>query len=267
MLITILRNALYVVIAYAAFAAIMYVMQRSLMYFPDREPPVPAHGGVPEMQVVRFATADGLDLVAWYRAAAGDRPTILYFHGNGGNIAGRGFKVKPYLDAGYGVMLAEYRGYGGNPGSPDEAGLYADGRAALDWLAGQGVTPEGLVIYGESLGSGVAVQLASERRFAALVLEAPFSSAVDVAASAYWFLPVRWLLKDRFDSLSKIAAVQAPLLLVHGERDHVVPTRFGRRLFAAANEPKKAIFLPRGGHNDLPNHGLMPAVLKFLEGL
>jgi hypothetical protein len=267
MLTTIARNALYVLIAYAAFAAIMYVMQRSLMYFPDRQPLQPAQAGLPEMQIVRFGTADGLELMAWYRPASGERPTIVYFHGNGGNIAGRGYKVKPYLDAGYGVMLAEYRGYGGNPGSPHEAGLYADGRAALDWLAVQGVSPERLVIYGESLGSGVAVQLARERAPAALVLEAPFSSAVDVAASAYWFLPVRWLIKDRFDSVAKIGAVRAPLLLIHGERDHVVPVRFGRRLFDAAAEPKEAIFLPQGGHNDLPDHGLMPAVLEFLEGL
>jgi len=262
-----LRNLLYILAAYGAVVAIMYGMQRSLMYFPDRSTPDRGGAGVPEMQQVTLHTADGLELAAWYRAAGEGRKTIVYFHGNGGNIAGRGYKVKPYLNAGYGVMLVEYRGYGGNPSSPDEAGLYADGRAALDWLEAGGVPPEHTVLYGESLGSGVAVQLAGERPPAALVLEAPFTSASDVAAASYWFLPVRLLIKDRFDSIAKIGDVQAPLLLVHGERDRVVPVRFGRRLFDAANEPKKAVFLPDGHHNDLPDHGLIPEVLAFLEGL
>jgi fermentation-respiration switch protein FrsA (DUF1100 family) len=262
-----LHNLLYALAAYGAVVALMYGMQRSLMYFPDRSTPDPGDAGVPEMQQVPLHTADGLELVAWYRPASEGRSTIVYFHGNGGNIGGRGYKVKPYLAAGYGVMLVEYRGYGGNPSSPDEAGLYADGRAALAWLDASGVPPERTVLYGESLGSGVAVQLAFERPPAALVLEAPFTSASDVAAASYWFLPVRLLIKDRFDSIAKIGDVEAPLLLVHGERDRVVPVRFGRRLFDSANEPKQAVFLPAGHHNDLADHGLMPAVLTFLEGL
>ena len=262
-----LRNLLYILAAYGALVAFMYGMQRSLMYFPDRSTPDPGAAGVAEMQQVTLRTADGVELVAWYRPAGENAKTIVYFHGNGGNIAGRGYKVKPYLDAGFGVMLVEYRGYGGNPSSPDEDGLYADGRAALDWLEAGGVRPQHTVLYGESLGTGVAVQLAGERRPAALVLEAPFTSASDVAAAAYWFLPVRVLIKDRFDSISKIGAVQAPLLLVHGELDRVVPVRFGRRLFDSANEPKKAVFLPAGHHNDLAEHGLMREVLTFLEGL
>jgi len=262
-----LRNLLFILAAYGALVAVVYGMQRSLMYFPDRGAPDPGVAGVPEMQQVTLDTSDGLKLLSWYRPAGEGRETIVYFHGNGGNIAGRGYKIKPYLNAGYGVMLVEYRGYGGNPSSPNEAGLYADGRAALDWLEAGGVPSEHTVLYGESLGTGVAVQLAGERQPAALVLEAPFTSASDVAAAAYWFLPARLLIKDRFDSIAKIGDIKAPVLLVHGERDRVVPVRFGRRLFGAANEPKQGVFLPDGHHNDLPEHGLMSEVLAFLEGL
>jgi len=262
-----LRNLILILATYGVVVASVYGMQRSLMYFPDRSTPDPSSAGVPEMQQVMLQTADGLRLAAWYRAASEDRKTIVYFHGNGGNIADRGYKVKPYLNAGYGVMLVEYRGYGGNPSSPNEAGLYADGRAALDWLEAGGVPPAHTVLYGESLGTGVAVQLSGERPPAALVLEAPFTSASDVAAASYWFLPARLLIKDRFDSIAKIGDIQAPLLLLHGERDRVVPVRFGRRLFDAANEPKKAVFLPDGHHNDLTDHGLILEVLAFLEAL
>ena len=262
-----LRNLAYIFAVYGAIVVVMYGMQRSLLYFPNPVLPGPAAAGVPEMKQITLHTSDGLDLLAWHRPATQAQRTLVYFHGNGGNIAGRGYKVKPYLDAGYGVLLVEYRGYGGNPSSPDEQGLYADGRAALAWLSSRCVGPGEVILYGESLGSGIAVQLASEQRPAALVLEAPFTSVADVAAATYWFLPVRILIRDRFDSIAKIADVKAPLLLVHGERDLIVPTRFGRRLFDSAKEPKKAVFLPQGRHNDLADHGLAREVLAFVEGL
>jgi fermentation-respiration switch protein FrsA (DUF1100 family) len=265
-----LRIVGYMVAAYALLVAAMYVLQRQIQYFPARVLPSPGEAGVPDMEVVTLQTEDGLDLVAWYASARpGPRgvtlPTIVYFHGNGGSIAGRGIRVRPFLDAGYGVLLVEYRGYGGNPDRPTEAGLMADGRAALDFLAARRVPPERTVLYGESLGSGVAVRMAAETAIAALVLEAPFSSAVDVGASAYWFLPVRFLMKDRFDSMAHIGRVTAPLFMVHGEADHVVPVRFGRRLFEAAPGRKEAVYLPHAGHNDLPAHGSTRLVLGFLE--
>ena len=199
------------------------------------------------------------------RRGAVAAPTIAYFHGNAGNIADRGFKVRPFLDAGLGVLLVGYRGYGGNPGAPSEAGLFADGRAALDFLAGQGVPANRIVVFGESLGSGVAVLLASERRLGAVVLEAPFTSAADAGQRAYPFLPVRRLIRDRFDSLSRIGAIGAPLLIVHGECDRVVPADQGRRLLAAAAEPKEGVFLPEAGHNDAFEHGSVRLALEFLN--
>lgn len=257
------------VAAYVAFVGALYLGQRSLLYYPDTSVPSPAASGLPEMATVRLDTDDGLRLLAWYRAAPADRPTVVYFHGNAGSIGGRAFKVRPYLDAGFGLLLVEYRGYGGNPGKPTETGLYADGRAALAFLDVEGVAATDLILYGESLGSGVAVHLAAERGAAqpvgGLILEAPFSSMAAVAAHHYPFVPARSMVKDRYDSDAKIARIGAPLLIVHGDRDRTVPPRFGRRLFDAAIEPKEIRLLTGARHNDLYDFGAAEAVIEFIE--
>lgn len=264
----VVRIAVYAGVVYGLLVGAMFVFQRSLMYFPDRSAVAPARAGVPDMAERQLTAADGVALVAWFKpAASAAHPTIVYFHGNGGNIALRGGRVRPFLDAGYGVLLLSYRGYGGSAGRPSEAGLYADGRAAVRFVLDTGVPARQVVLFGESLGSAVALQMASEQSPGALILEAPFTSAVDVAASAYPFVPVRWLVKDRYESIAKIGRIRVPLLIVHGERDRIVPVRYARRLFEAAAQPKKAVFLPRAGHNDLSEHGATKAELDFLAEL
>lgn len=255
--------------AYLVLVGTLYIFQRNLLYLPSHHAGHPAARGVPEMTEVMLRTADGLDLLSWYRPAVAGHPTLVYFHGNGGDISYRAFRVRPYLDSRYGLLLVEYRGYGGNPGKPDEQGLYADGRAAMVFLAADGVAADQVVIYGESLGSGVAVHIAAELGRAgiavgAVILEAPMSSLTDVAAYHYPFVPVRWLLKDRFDSAAKIDEMAAPLFIIHGEDDRVVPVRFGRVLFDAAREPKEGWWIPGGGHEDLHRFGLQAAVLDYV---
>jgi fermentation-respiration switch protein FrsA (DUF1100 family) len=169
-----------------------------------------------------------------------------------------------FAQEGLGVLLLEYRGYGGNPGAPTEAGLYADADAALDFLSQDGIPASRLVIYGESLGSGVAVHMAAERELAALILEAPFTRLADAASYHYSFVPVSVLLRDRFDSLSAIGKIRAPILILHGERDRVIPVRFGRALLAAAPEPKEGWFSPDAGHEDLARFGALDAVFDFI---
>lgn len=262
------KIVLTAVVAYAALVALMYVMQRSMMYFPAGALPAPAAAGVPELAVVELSTTDGLTLTSWYAApAAPDRPIIVYFHGNGGSIASRTFKTLPFVQTGYGLLLVSYRGYGGNPGSPTEDGLLADGRAALAFVAGQGIPPERTVLLGESLGSGVAVAMAAEHDIAAVILEAPYTSTADAGQRTFPFIPVKLLMKDRFDSLSRVRRIDAPLLIVHGERDKTIPIDLGKMLFAAALDPKEAHFLPNAGHNDLVEHGLLDYELRFLENL
>lgn len=254
-------------VAYIMVVALAYFFQRNLLYFPDKTAFQPAMTIAGDMEVIHLKAADGVALQAWYKAATPGRPTIALFHGNGGNLAYRADKARVFLDQGYGVLLAAYHGYGGSGGSPSEAGLLMDGRAAMEFLNGADIAPENIVLYGESLGSGVAIAMAAEFGVAALLLEAPYTSIADVAAAAYPFLPVRWLIKDRFDSTARIKDVQVPILVVHGERDEIIPNALGQRLFEIANEPKELRLIPGAGHNDLFAAGGRDAILEFLEGL
>ena len=255
-----------VAVGYAGIVGAMYAFQRNLMYFPDVSLADIARSAYPGGAAVNVTTADGLTLAGWYwPPPKPGAPVVVVFHGNAGHHGHRTDKAVAFTQPGFGVFIAGYRGYGGNPGTPTEQGLYADARAALDWLQGQGVAGEQLVLYGESLGSGVAVQMATERKVAAVVLESPYTSVPDVAAERYPFVPVRALTLDRYDSLSKIARINAPLLIIHGERDRVVPVKYGRRLFEAAHEPKKAVFFPYAQHNDIFAGDAVKAVLDFLR--
>jgi fermentation-respiration switch protein FrsA (DUF1100 family) len=249
---------------YVAANGALYLFQRRLVFAPSGVPGEPQAAGVPEMAWVSYATGDGLTLRAWYAPAKGDRPTLVYFHGNAGHFGDRAYKARYFIDQGYGFLLTSYRGYSGNPGRPTEERVYQDARAALDFLLAQGVPEAQTVIYGESLGTGIATQMARERPAAALVLEAPFTSLPDVAAGHYWWTPARWLLRDRFESAAKIDAIGMPLLIVHGERDRTVPVKLGRRLFAAAIEPKEFHLLPEAGHADVYEHGAGEIVHDFL---
>lgn len=258
------------VVFYGVLVGVLYFIQRSMMYFPWPEAPIPASSGVPEMRPVKLATADGLTLTSWYLPAPAGRPTIVFFHGNAGHIGHRGIKGRAFLDAGFGLVLVGYRGFGGNPGRPNEPGLYADGRAALLFLAQSGVSAEQLVLYGESLGSGVATQLAFEaakdgKPVGAVVLEAPFSSVAAAAQHHYPYLPAYWLVKDRYASIEKIANIGAPLLVIHGERDQVIPARMGQEVFAAAREPKEALWLSDADHNNVFEHGAASTVIAFIR--
>ena len=251
---------------YVGLILVLYGCQRQLLYHPGGADVSPAEAGVPQMSEVTLTTEDGLSLLAWYAPPRQARPgyVIAYFHGNAGHLANRAGKVAPYMMSGYGVLLTAYRGYSGNPGKPEEQGLYADGRAALAFLRQQGVAPDRIVLYGESLGSGVAVQMAGETDVAAMVLEAPLTSVGAVAQEHYPWAPASLLVRDRFDSLSKIGAIATPLMVVHGEEDRIIPVHHGREMLAAAAGPKVGRFVPRAGHNDLYDFGVANDVLEFL---
>ena len=255
----------FAAVAYAALVGGLYLFQRQLLYFPDRTRP--ELFGLEQLGVreVTLSTEDGLSLLSWYLPARPGQPVIAYFHGNGGHIGYRAERLLRFAREGYGVLMAEYRGYGGNLGAPSETGFYADGRAALAFLDRNGVAPTRLVLYGESLGSGVAVKLAAEHQVAAVILEAPPTSVAEVAQCHFPYVPASRMVTDRFDSLSRIGKVKAPILLLHGERDRVVPVRYGRALFNAAPEPKEGWFVPEAGHEDLARYGSLDAVVAFIE--
>lgn len=246
-----LKTALIVLTCfYAAIMAAMYFWQRSFLYFPDPARSAPADVGLPDVAERIIETPDGQKLVAWYGRAKPGQPTVLYFHGNAGALEVRRERIRKYLDRGRGMFMMAYRGYSGSTGQPSEAANVADAQSAYNALIHEGLKPDDIIIYGESLGTSVAVQLALVNPAAGLVLESPFTSVTDRAAEVYPWLPVRWLLTDRYESSRFIGGVKTPLLILHGEADDIVPVAMGRKMFALANEPKEIVTLPGAGHGD-----------------
>lgn len=252
---------------YALLLGGLTVFQRDMIYHPGSSLPSPDEAGVPEMLSVPVRTTDNLVVSGWYAPPArSGAETIVYCHGNARTLAHRAHKARLLLDAGYGVFLVGYRGYGGNPGRPSEEGLYADTRAALGWLMGRGTQAERLVLYGESLGTGVAAQMATEQPdIAAVILEAPFTRLADLAPP--YLLPglAPALLLDQYDTLSKIPSIRHPMLVLHGEMDGVVPVAMGRKLVERARGRAQGHFIPGGGHNNLWDMGVGEVVLAFLQ--
>lgn len=247
---------------YLLAAAVLFLGQRS-MIFPAPTHAVPLPAGFEE---VAITTADGLTLRAAYRQAPKGRPTVVFFHGNGDNWNGGSVATARLAEAGYGVLLPEYRGYSGNPGKPTEDGLYKDGRAAIAWLRAQGVTGDQLVLIGNSVGSGVAVQMAVETVPAALILLSPFESLVALAGEKFRWFPGRWLVRDRFDNAGKIGRVRAPVLILHGNSDSLIPVSHAHRL-AAASPTAKLILLDGVGHELAYEDGAQAAVVRWLDEL
>jgi fermentation-respiration switch protein FrsA (DUF1100 family) len=198
---------------------------------------------------VWLEAADGVKLHAWWLPAPGSSLATLFLHGNAGNVTHRAGHMRAIAEAGSGVLVLDYRGYGRSAGRPDEAGLYADAEAAYQHLLAAGYTPDRVVLHGESLGTAVAVELSSRRPSAGLILESPFNAAREVARTV---LPVLGPMMIRcFDSRERIKRVHVPLLVIHGERDTIVPQALGRALFELANEPKDFWSVPGADHNDL----------------
>jgi uncharacterized protein len=223
---------------YAAVFVTLLLGQRKLLFWGHAAEVDPATLGL-DAKILRLKTEDGESLLAWSVPPAPGRPLILYFHGNAGGLDLRIERFRAIAKAGMGLLAIEYRGYASSTGSPSERGLKLDGEAAYAAAIASGVAPERIVALGESLGSGVAVALAARRKVGALVLDSPYSSIADVAAATYWFVPVRALLRDPFRSDLLIGSVTAPMLMVHGTKDRVVPIRFGEKLFALASDPKE----------------------------
>jgi fermentation-respiration switch protein FrsA (DUF1100 family) len=264
----ILTILLIVALLYLVALLFLYVTQSGKI-FPGSatKPDLAATSIAGRCQAVMIAGEAG-PLLSWYiPASRADGRTICYFHGNAGSIVERVERVLPYLAVGYGALLVGYPGYGGNPGKASEESFYRTARANLDFLTKSGITADKLILFGESLGTGVAVQMATERSALALILEAPPASIHLSAWARYPYLAFDQLIRHKFASIDKIDKVRLPLLIIHGQRDRTTDVRFGRMLLARANEPKQGFFPPEAGHNDLMQHGMPETVRAFLQEL
>jgi uncharacterized protein len=251
------------VCVYALFVGMLYVMQRSMLYHPTATRISPADAGLPEAQEVVLTTSDGEKLIAWHVPPRSDKPVVIYFHGNAEIVPWRAERHRATIVDGTGLIALNFRGYGGSTGTPTEDGLHRDAQAAYAFAA-ERYAPQRTVLWGHSLGTGVAVRLAAEKPVGKLILEAPYSSTVDVAAAMFPYVPVHSLMKDQLRSDQWIGKVHVPLLIMHGAQDDVIPIRFAERLFALANEPKRFIRYDKAGHNDLPANGSADAARAFI---
>ena len=233
---------------YLGVLGLMFLAQRQLQYFPDPTDHAPESVGLQGVSVIDLRAADGVASALWYAPAQGQMPVILFFHGNAGSVADRAPRMRAYLSQGYGAAFLSYRGFGPSPAPITEAGLLADAEAAYGWLRAKGIAPVRLIAAGESLGTGVAVQMAARHPFAAVALAAPYTSTADVAAALYPWLPVRLLMQDQFRSDLHIGKITAPILIQHGDADQVVPYRFGRNLHALAGPGAEFVPLKGQGH-------------------
>jgi uncharacterized protein len=263
---TVLKWLLIVVsVGYVCALAALFLAQRSFLFpVPTTARTSPQAAGFPDVEEHVLTTADGEKVIVWHAPAKPGHPVILYFHGNGDFLAGFFGRFREIIADGTGVIALSFRGYAGSSGQPSESGLLQDAAAAYAFTTVR-YGADKIIVWGFSLGTGVAVALAADQPVGKLILEAPYSSTADVAASMFWFAPVRLMMRDQFRSDQRIARVKVPLLIMHGGRDPAIPIVFGERLFALAHEPKQFVRFPEGGHENLQNFGAIETARHFID--
>ena len=265
---TVLKWLLIVVsVGYAGGLVALFFAQRAFLFpVPTVARNSPQQAGFPEAEEHVLDTADGEKVIVWHVPAKPGHSVVLYFHGNGDFLAGFFGRFHDLIADGTGVIALSYRGYAGSSGHPSERGLLSDAAAAYAFAVAR-YDAARIVTWGFSLGTGVAVALAADRPVGRLILEAPYTSTADVAASLFWFMPVRLVMRDQFRSDERIGRVTVPLLIMHGERDPAIPIHFGERLFALAHEPKQFVRFPEGGHENLQNFGAIETARHFINAV
>jgi fermentation-respiration switch protein FrsA (DUF1100 family) len=252
-------------VGYLAGLVVLFFAQRSFLFpIPQTVRTAPEAAGFGAAEEHLLTTADGEKIIVWHVPAKPGHAVVVYFPGNGDFLAGLVGRFRDITSDGTGLVALSYRGYAGSSGSPSEQGLLRDAAAAYAFASAR-YGADRIVVWGFSLGSGVAVALVADQRIAKLVLEAPYTSIAELAGAAFPFLPVRWLIRDPFRSDLRMARVTAPLLIMHGARDSTISINLGERLFALAHEPKQFVRFPEGGHNDLDHYGAVETARHFIE--
>jgi len=258
-------TAIILAAGYCAGLVLLFAKQRAMLFpIPTTERTAPAAAGFPQAEEHVLTTSDDEKVIVWHVPPKPGRDVVLFFHGNGDSLAGLAGRFEAITADGTGLVALSYRGYAGSSGAPSEDGLLRDGAAAYAFAA-ERYDAQRIVAWGFSLGTGVAVAVASEHPVRKVILEAPYNSIADVAAAKFRFVPVRLLIRDPLHSDERIARVTVPLLIVHGARDQAIPIAFGERLFALAHEPKQFVRIPEGGHDDLANFGMIELARRFIN--
>ena len=219
-----------------------------------------------EIEKVNITTIDNINLLGWFHKKDLNKfKTIIYFHGNAGTLDNRIYKLNHFMDMEVNFLIIAWRGFSGNQGSPSEKGLYIDGQSAINWTLKQGVIEEDIILYGESLGTGIATELAQHKNFAGVILETPFTSMINAAKEFYPYIPVNLLLKDRFENFKKIKNINSPVLIMHGEKDTIVPFTMGKTIYQLANEPKYSYFTKHDDHMMIYDEPMIKTLKNFIK--
>lgn len=260
-----LKYIISILIIYIFFGLFLYFFQRKIVFNVSGPPKKPTYYGLNNVQELKIKTLDGLNLLCWFsKAKINGAPTLVYFHGNSFDIGERAYRIKKYINNGWGVLLVSWRGFSGNKGKPSETNLYIDAESIISWIDKQNfVKNKDIVLYGESLGAGVAIEMATRYLFRSVILEAPFTSITNIAQKKYIIYPAKLLVLDKFDNLSKIKKINSPILIVSGKKDEIVPHSHSIKLYKEANKPKECLFVDEAMHNNLYDFGIEKKVINF----
>ena len=242
-----IKSFFLLILIYFGITVVVYFFQRKLLYHPF-SPQLTGNGLLHSFETINFKTSDNLELKGWFHLKNFNKKTILFLHGNAGNLDNRIDKLNSLGSMDINFLIISWRGYSGNPGNPSEAGLYKDALSGIEWLNKKGISNDQIILYGESLGTAITTEIAQNKNFAGIILEAPFTSMVDMGQKIYPIFPVRFLLKDKYESKNKIKNIKSPILVLHGRKDKIVPFYMGEKIFEIANNPKFKYFTDLDDH-------------------
>ena len=251
---------------YVIIGTILYLFQRKLTFNKSGKPNKPQYYELLNVSEVYIQVSKSIKLLAWLSKPKKNKPIIIYFHGNSLDIGERAYRIKKYIDEGYGIFLPAYRGFSGNKGHPSEKNLYNDSKKIVEWLINKfSINKKQIVLYGESLGTAVAVELAQYQDYKAVILESPFTSVAEVAQKMYPIYPVKYLIWDKFDNVSKINNLISPILFIHGKKDEIVPFKLGKKLYEKCKVKKNYLYIDEAMHNNLYEYGIADKIINFIN--
>jgi uncharacterized protein len=258
---------IFILLIYLSVLVYLFFFQRNLLYLPNEN----NYSGDKlkvDIKKVQIKTSDNINLLGWFHKKNLNKfKTIVYFHGNAGRLENRIHKLNHFKDMNINFLIISWRGFSGNSGNPSEQGLYKDGKSAIDWLKNMGLEDKDIILYGESLGTGIATEIAQNKKFAGLILETPFTSMIDAAKNFYPYIPIGFLLKDRYENDKKIKNINIPLLVMHGEKDQIIPFEMGKKIYEIANNPKYSYFTKYDNHMMEYDEKLVFALRSFMKSL